>query len=145
MATVVGSKCGGIGPPAPPDSRLEHEAAATVEAAAEAWERFAPHEALEATWRLLGAVNARLEATEPWNVDPAPRSRTILGSALEALRIVSLLVSPAMPGTAAEIWRRLGLEGAPEDRRLPDDAQWGGYPGGLAVEKGAPLFPRRRV
>ncbi len=32
---------------------------------------------------------------------------------------------------------------APEDQRVPDAAQWGGYPGGLPVEKGAPLFPRR--
>jgi len=145
VATVVGSKCGGIGPTAPPDGPLAHEADATVKAAAEAWERFAPHEALEATWRLLGAVNAQLEATEPWKLPPGPDVEGILGSALEVLRIVSLLISPAMPGTAAEIWRRLGLEGAPEHRRLPDDARWGGYPGGLAVEKGAPLFPRRRV
>ena len=27
-------------------------------------------------------------------------------------------------------------------KRLPDAARWGGYPGGLAVEKGDPLFPR---
>ena len=49
-----------------------------------------------------------------------------------------------MPATAAEIWRRIGLDGAPADRRLPADAGWGGYPGGLPVEKGAPLFPRRK-
>ena len=68
----------------------------------------------------------------------------MLGSALEVLRIVALLVTPAMPATAAEIWRRIGLDGAPADRRLPADAAWGGYPGGLPVEKGAPLFPRRK-
>jgi methionyl-tRNA synthetase len=67
----------------------------------------------------------------------------VLGSALEALRIVALLVSPAMPDTSAEIWRRLGLDGRPDDRRLPQDATWGGYPGGVPVEKAAPLFPRR--
>ncbi|MDQ1411619.1 MAG: methionyl-tRNA synthetase, partial [Acidimicrobiaceae bacterium] len=39
----------------------------------------------------------------------------------------------------------IGLTGAvgPLDRqRLPAAAEWGGYPGGLPVEKGAPLFPR---
>ena len=68
----------------------------------------------------------------------------MLGDALEALRIVALLVTPAMPATAAEIWRRIGLGGSPAERRLPEDAAWGGYPGGLTVEKGAPLFPRRK-
>jgi hypothetical protein len=48
-----------------------------------------------------------------------------------------------MPDTSVEIWRRLGLDGRPDDRRLPHDAAWGGYPGGLAVDKAAPLFPRR--
>ncbi len=49
-----------------------------------------------------------------------------------------------MPATAREIWRRIGLEGDPADERLPGAADWGDYPGGLAVVKGAPLFPRRK-
>ncbi len=69
----------------------------------------------------------------------------MLGDALEALRIVTILASPAVPDTCAEIWRRLGLAGRPEDQRLPVAAEWGGYPGGLTVEKGDPLFPRLTV
>ena len=65
------------------------------------WERFAPHEALAATWRLIGAANALLESTEPWKMEPGPEVDAVLGSALEALRIVALLASPAMPATAA--------------------------------------------
>jgi methionyl-tRNA synthetase len=48
-----------------------------------------------------------------------------------------------MPVTSATIWRRIGLPGTPEEQRLPEAAAWGGYPGGLPVEKGAPLFPRK--
>jgi methionyl-tRNA synthetase len=88
-------------------------------------------------------TNGELEAIEPWKSEPGAAVDNVLGSALEALRIVALLASPAMPDTCAEIWRRLGLEGRPEHRRLPGDAVWGGYPGGRTVEKGAPLFPRR--
>jgi hypothetical protein len=47
-----------------------------------------------------------------------------------------------MPSTCREIWRRIGLPGTPDGQRLPDAAGWGGYPGGLTVEKGEPLFPR---
>jgi len=145
VATVVGSKCAGVGPAPDPTSPLAVAAAVALDAAAAAWDRFAPQEALEATWRLIGAANAELEATEPWKQEPGPAVDAVLGSALEALRIVSLLIVPAMPSTAAAIWARLGLEGSPLDRRLPADGAWGGYPGGVPVEKGAVLFPRKRT
>ena len=48
----------------------------------------------------------------------------------------------AIPRSSQEVWRRLGLSGEVADQRLPAAAEWGGYPGGVPVEKGAPLFPR---
>jgi methionyl-tRNA synthetase len=66
-----------------------------------------------------------------------------MGDALEALRIVAILASPAVPASAQAVWKRIGLPGQVSDQRLPDAAAWGGYPGGLAVVKGDPLFPRR--
>jgi methionyl-tRNA synthetase len=69
----------------------------------------------------------------------------VLGDALEVLRIVAVLVAPAMPATAAEVWRRIGVEGDPGGARLPGAAGWGGYEGGVAVVKGEPLFPRRKA
>ncbi|HWE67103.1 MAG TPA: methionine--tRNA ligase, partial [Acidimicrobiales bacterium] len=145
VATVVHSKCGGIGPAPDPNSALATNAAEVLAASSEAWGHWAPHEALEATWRLIGAANAELESTEPWKMDPGPEVDAVLGNALEVLRIVAILVSPAMPATAAEIWRRIGVAGAPVQARVPDDAAWGGYQGGVPVEKGEPLFPRRKT
>jgi methionyl-tRNA synthetase len=69
----------------------------------------------------------------------------VLGDALEVLRIVAVLVAPAMPSTAVEVWRRIGVPGDPSTARVPDDARWGGYTGGAAVVKGDPLFPRRKA
>ena len=68
-----------------------------------------------------------------------------MGDALEALRIVAILASPAIPAAAQEAWRRIGLPGAPEGQRLPGAAAWGGYPGGLPVAKGDPIFPRLKA
>ena len=144
VATVVASKCGGIGPAPRADSRLGAVAVEVVDAAADAWERFAPHEALEAAWRLIHETNAALEAEEPWKRDPGPGVDAVLGDALESLRIVALLAWPAMPGACSELWRRIGLTGSPGDQRLPEAAAWGGYPAGRAVERAAPLFPRRK-
>jgi methionyl-tRNA synthetase len=142
VATVVERKCGGIGPAPTPDSRLATAAASVLADAVSAWDRVAPSEALEATWRLVRETNSELEAKQPWKTDPGPEVDAVMGDALEALRIVTLLVTPAIPDAAAEIWRRIGLPGHPSDQRLPAAAEWGGYPGGLLVEKGAPLFPR---
>ena len=145
VTTVVASKCGGVGPAARADSSLAGVAAEVVQAAADAWERFAPHEALEAAWRLIHETNAALEAEEPWKQDPGPQVSAALGDALEALRIVALLAWPAMPTACSELWRRIGLIGSPGDERLPEAAGWGGYPAGRAVERAAPLFPRRKA
>jgi methionyl-tRNA synthetase len=144
VATVVRTKCGGTGPAPDPDSRLGSVAASVVHDVVDAWDRIAPHDALEATWRLIRETNAELEAAEPWKAEPGPAVDAVLGDALETLRIVALLVTPAMPGVGEEIWRRIGLHGRPADARVPADVAWGAYPGGLPVEKGDPLFPRRR-
>jgi methionyl-tRNA synthetase len=144
VATVVGSKCGGVGPAPDPASRLAGVAAGVLAEATAAWDAGAPHLALESTWRLIRETNAELETAEPWKAEPGPAVEAVLGSALEVLRLVSVLVVPAMPSSAAEIWRRIGLAGNPADQRLPAAGAWGGYPGGLPVEKGAPLFPRRK-
>jgi methionyl-tRNA synthetase len=69
----------------------------------------------------------------------------IMGDALEALRIVAILASPAIPETSQTVWERLGLSGRVDDQRLPAAAEWGGYPGGLTVTKGESLFPRKAV
>jgi methionyl-tRNA synthetase len=144
VTTVVGSKCGGVGPVPDPSSRLADVAGTVVADAVAGWGASRPDLGLEATWRLIRETNAELEIAEPWKAEPGPGVDAVLGSALEVLRIVAILIVPAMPATAREMWRRIGLEGTPEEQRLPEAGSWGRYPGGLTVEKGAPLFPRRK-
>jgi methionyl-tRNA synthetase len=150
VSAVVASKCGGVGPvPSPAGrSRLAGVAADVVAEARAAWAGFAPQDALEATWRLIRAANAELEAVEPWKREPGAEVDAVLGDALEVLRIVAVLVAPVLIETAGEIWRRIGVPGspsAPGNAAEPGVLSWGGYPGGVTVEKGAPLFPRRAV
>jgi methionyl-tRNA synthetase len=142
VATVVARKCGGVGPAPNPDSPLAAVARDVSDAAASAWGRVAPSEALDATWRLIRETNAYLEANEPWKAEPGPHVDAVMGDSLEALRIVAVLAAAAIPRTSQEVWRRIGLTGEVADQRLPAAAAWGGYPGGLSVEKGDPLFPR---
>ena len=71
--------------------------------------RSQPSRALEATWSLIRATNAYLEANEPWKAEPGPAVDAVLGDALEALRIVTMLASP---GAAVDRARRSGSASA---------------------------------
>jgi methionyl-tRNA synthetase len=145
VATVVTKKCDGVGPAPRADSPLAALAAESYAAAANAWARTSPSDALDAVWRLIRETNAYLESNEPWKASPGPEVDAVMGDALEALRIVAVLASPAMPRVCDELWSRIGLSGTPADERLPDAAAWGGYPGGLTVTKGEGLFPRKKT
>ena len=152
VATVVASKCGGIGPvprSAADGSHLAQVAAELTPAVVAHWQAFAPHEGLETTWRLIRAANAELESVEPWKLEPGPEVDAVLGDSLEVLRIVAVLISPVLPryggGDLAAPRARGQSRCCRQCRRPAACSRWGGYPGGLPVEKGAPLFPRRKV
>lgn len=104
------------------------------------------HRAIEAALSLVDEANRYFEQREPWKAakDPtrAEELRTTLYVGCEALRITAVLLWPFIPEKAAEIHRRLGIEGSPGDCRLPADAAWGGIPVGAPTTKGSPLFPR---
>ncbi|MCJ7798074.1 MAG: methionine--tRNA ligase, partial [Thermoleophilia bacterium] len=58
----------------------------------------------------------------------------------EGLRLLTVLLHPFMPATAAEMSARIGLPaGSPV---AWDEAAWGRLPAGLRVVAGASLFPR---
>ena len=145
VATVVGKKCDGIGPAPAADSPLAEAAASAVDATIAGWDAVQPSRALDATWSLIRATNAYLEANEPWKAEPGAAVDAVMGAALEALRIVAILASPAMPVTSQAVWERIGLPGQVSDQRVPASVGWGGYPGGAPVVKGESLFPRKTL
>jgi len=142
VATVVAKKCGGIGPAPRPDSALAPIVAASYKEAAAAWQRVQASVALDATWRIVRDTNEFLAEHEPWKLDEGDEVNGVMGDAIEALRIATVLAWPSIPEASEEAWRRLGMSGTVAEQRLPEAAEWGGYPGGLVVTVGDPLFPR---
>jgi methionyl-tRNA synthetase len=142
VTSVVHSKCGGAGPRPRMDSELRSSAEEALRDATVAWHRFNPQLALEATWGLIGATNAYLEQNAPWKMEPGDEVEAVMGDALEAIRLVAILASPAMPGVCREIWRRIGLSDGPDAVTFDQSGVWGLYPGATEIEKGEPLFPR---
>jgi methionyl-tRNA synthetase len=139
--------CGGVVPAARADA-LASAAQAAFDGLSDAMTRLDFASGFGAVWELIRATNAYIEDRAPWALHKAGDAdavAAVLGDCLEALRIVALLASPVIPRAAGELWRRLGLEGRPEDARLPEAAAWGQLPAGAKLEKGDPLFPRKDV
>jgi methionyl-tRNA synthetase len=137
--------CDGVVPDARADGPLVEAAASAFGALTARLEELDYASGFGAVWELIRATNSFIEERAPWALNKAGDAQAVaevLGDCLESLRLVALLASPLIPRAAAELWRRLGLPGAPEEQRLPEAAAWGGLPAGSALEKGSPLFPR---
>jgi methionyl-tRNA synthetase len=145
VTTIVAAKCAGVGPQPSEDAPLRAAAEQAIRDATAAWDRFAPHHALEATWGLIGATNAYLEQAAPWKLETGPALDVIMGNALEAIRLVTILATPAIPRTCAAIWQRIGLSGSPSDVPVGTSGVWGLYAPQGNIEKGEPLFPRKKA
>ena len=141
---------GGVVPEAGPeeaaDAGLKESASAVVGEVEAGMSRLSFNEALQSIWNYLGAINRYVDETAAWdlNKDPslAARLDTVLYNQVEAIRLASLLVLPFMPQTGEGIWTRLGYDDSVHGHHLPGGAQWGLYPAGQRVSKGASLFPR---
>ncbi len=68
----------------------------------------------------------------------------MLATAAEAIRIITALVYPILPESAAKVWRQLGqgeIADAAKQAFLTNLA-WGGLKAGTKFGEPAPLFPR---
>jgi methionyl-tRNA synthetase len=142
-----------------PDSGAPTEAETALRAAAErtinefpiAFDEFNFSEALKILWALVAETDGYLTANAPWK-KPADRSDTdhlalqarVLANAAEAIRIITTLVYPILPASAAKVWQQLGLgeiQNAAKQAFLTD-IKWGGLKPGTKFGEPAPLFPR---
>src|SRR5262249_44030043 len=84
--------------------------------------------ALERAWAAIARVDKFISDNQPWKLakDPAQRPglEAVIGTAYEGLRQVVLLIAPALPNSARQIWRQLGCQGDPLEVN-PAAVQWG--------------------
>lgn len=101
-------------------------------------------QALTELWALISRTNKYIDETAPWVLAKDEANRTRLAAVMynlcEAIRIISILVSPFLPHTAPKIQAQLG---APADVLSWEQAgEWGLLPDGFSVQKGEIIFPR---
>jgi len=108
-------------------------------------------EALKSLWLLVAETDGYLTANAPWK-QPEGRSdeeqailrARVLSTAAEAIRVITALVYPILPESAAKVWIQLGqgeIAAAAKNSFLTNIA-WGGLKGGTQFGEPAPLFPR---
>lgn len=93
---------------------------------------------LRAAMEAAGAVNAYLNATEPWKAlkDDVVRGGTILWVAIQAISAIRVALSPYLPFSTVTIGEMLGLGGEVSDWSVPE------VPGGSTLGEIEPVFAK---
>ena len=137
----------GAVPDAAGDQFIAEAARQATAMALEAFERFEFSRALEIVWGLIGAVDKFIVERAPWKLakgGDAPSAQELdntLYTAAEALRIITALLSPVIPESAAKIWSQLGFTQSVEDVRTAD-LHWGRLQAGQLLGAVSGVFPR---
>ncbi len=155
VVNMVHKYSGGVLPEAGAETAAE---AALRESAVRAIAAFGPafdelnfSDALKALWLLVAETDGYLTANAPWKrptdrpeAEHAALQARVLATAAEAIRIITALVYPILPESAAKVWRQLGQGEIADAARnsFLIDISWGGLKAGTKFGEPAPLFPR---
>ncbi|MDE7363536.1 MAG: methionine--tRNA ligase [Ruminococcus sp.] len=101
-------------------------------------------QALEEIFKAVDRANKYIDETEPWKLgkDESKKAKlaTVLYNLLEAIRIISALLSPFMPTTMPKVWEQIGA--SESDVEYGKLSAFGVLPENVTVHKGEILFPR---
>ena len=100
--------------------------------------------ALSDVWLIVSKCNKYIDLNMPWDLYKNPENHDRLACVLynlcEAMRIVSVLISPFMPETAVKIQEQLNISS--EICTWDKIKNWGELPKNTTVNKSVILFPR---
>jgi methionyl-tRNA synthetase len=109
-------------------------------------ESFQFHNALQAVWKFISEMNKYVDVTAPWELAKKKSSRkslsVVIYNLLEGLRIISGLIYPVMPDTAAKMQKHLGLDPKMSFYHLDQLKTWKSMKPGTRLPKSTVLFPR---
>jgi methionyl-tRNA synthetase len=155
VVNMVHKYFGGVLPEAgaetPAETALRESAVGALAAFGPAFDELNFSDALKALWTLVAETDGYLTANAPWK-RPEGRSEEehkalqarVLATAAEAIRIITALVYPILPESAAKVWIQLGQGEIADAARQSflTNLAWGGLKAGTRFGEPAPLFPR---
>ena len=155
VVNMVHKYFGGVVPEAgadtAPEAALRESAVRTIAAFGREFDEMNFSEALKSLWVLVAETDGYLTANAPWK-RPTDRPEAehvalqarVLATAAEAIRIITALIYPILPESAAKVWLQLGqgeIAAAARSAFLTEIA-WGGLQAGTRFGEPTPLFPR---
>ena len=127
------------------DAAIEEQGAALGAAVEAQMNALKLPDALAEIWSYVGALNKYIDQTTPWILarDEAnkPQLASVMYHLAEGLRIISVMLTAFIPGTAQRIQEALGLGDAAKVS-WESAAQFSRLVCGLTVKQIPPLFPR---
>ncbi|MBQ1501298.1 MAG: methionine--tRNA ligase subunit beta, partial [Firmicutes bacterium] len=100
--------------------------------------------ALAELWKLVGKANKYIDDAAPWALNKTGEKEklaTVLYNMMEVIRLVTVMVSPVMPGLPEKVWQQIGISDRP-DLFTWESLEWGKMPYDIKIDRGEPLFPR---
>ena len=141
---LIQQNCDGKIPAGDGDPEIVAAAAIAVDNALDSYEQLNFSKALETVWGFIGALDKFIVERAPWKLAKSGETKLLhdtLYTAAEALRLVTALVSPVIPESAAKIWAQLGFATGLDAVRT-DDLVWGKLPAGQNIVNPSGVFPR---
>jgi methionyl-tRNA synthetase len=144
VSAMAGRYRGGCLRPTGAAGLLERTGVDAAAAYRGAMDRLMVHEGAAAAFRLVDATNEFIAETAPWTLATNPaagdRLSQVLFDAAEAIRLIAVLLTPIMPGSSAEILRRVGVSS--DSLRLDRDGRWRNE-GERTLSQDGALWPRK--
>ena len=126
------------------DAELIAEAEGLVAKVDEFMDKTQINNALAEIFKVVSRANKYIDETAPWVLgkDESKKARlaTVLYNLLEAIRIVSTLLSNFMPTTMPKVWEQIGA--AESDITYENAGKFGVLPADVTVHRGEIIFPR---
>jgi len=129
---------------APLDTELTSSVMELVKSYESKMNSFKFSSALSDVWLIISKCNKYIDETMPWQLgkskDKLERLAAVLYNLCEALRIISVLISPVMPEKSKAIQIQIGVS---KDLATWESVKtWGLLPAEVKAKKGDTLFPR---
>jgi methionyl-tRNA synthetase len=132
----------GVIPPAPTDPELAADFEGLKEQVASVLDRAEATQALELIWQRVRRLNRYVEERAPWKLareeSSAAELDTTLASLAEGIRVLSVLLVPFIPSSAAGLLEAIGA-----DQTEYESAVFAGTGSGARVTPIEPMFPKR--
>jgi methionyl-tRNA synthetase len=133
------------------DLQVARVAAEAVAKADQAIDDLAIQDAIASVWTLVDELNNYITVQEPWALakDDANRDRlaTVLNTAAEGIRALTVLLAPITPKACEKLWSALGQAslGDLAEQKLSQAGVWGQLKVGAVIGVLEPLFPRIEI